>query len=870
MKTLYLVDASSMFFRAFFALPPLTNQAGMQTNALYGFMSMTIKLLRDCKPDYLAYCFDRKEPSFRNEMFADYKANREEMPDGLKPQVPYMRKLTDALGIFSIDKVGYEADDVIGSLTKWGRDNNLEVTIVSGDKDFAQLVRPCVTLYDTMKDVRFDSEGVKAKWGVRPDQIIDYLAIVGDTSDNIPGVKGVGPKGAVKLLAEFDSLENVYKDVSKISANGVRTKMAESEKSAELAKKLLTIVTDLDLGVKLEDLTLKHIEEPKFIALMQELGFKNFEKTLLQIDHAKSPGVPLVMPPNHSAPMPNSEREGAGVAPQTDAKPKPKRSSKGTVNYKDWDADAIALKKEIEPYSDLWAVWSDRGAILASGDRVIRTQVSPEEIGQILQPKRLRWRGWDLKEVFKYLKISGELVEWDGKLAAYVVRPEKMGSFEDIYSRYCGETLPPLASPAQVLAAHRQLEKCLSQEVKDLNAEKVYEEFDLPLVSVLSKMELKGIALDVEELKKQSTSLADDLKILEKKIFEAAGGTFNISSPKQLGEILFEKLKLPPKKKTKTGFSTDSDVLDSLKELHPIAAFILDYRELSKLKSTYVDALPALVNNETHRVHTQLNQTLTTTGRLSSSNPNLQNIPIRTERGRLIRNAFVADQGNVLISADYSQIELRVLAHMSGDNGLIAAFQEDRDIHTATAAEVFGVSLDKVDDGQRRAAKAVNFGIAYGQGAQGLSETLGIPRKEASEIIERYFARFAKVKKYMDGVIRNALETGFVETLFGRRRYLEELKSQNMMIRRAGERAAINAPIQGTASDLVKLAMIRLNESLPIPMLLQVHDELLFECPKEDAEVYASEIKKTMEEIHPLAVPLKVNVGFGRNWEDAH
>lgn len=829
---------------------------------------MTIKLLRDCKPDYLAYCFDRKEPSFRNEMFADYKANRDEMPDALQPQVPYMRKLTDALGIFSIDKVGYEADDVIGSLTKWGRDNNLEITIVSGDKDFAQLVRPCVTLYDTMKDVRFDSDGVKAKWGVRPDQIIDYLAIVGDTSDNIPGVKGVGPKGAVKLLSEFDSLDNIYKDVSKISANGVRTKMAESEKSAELARKLLTIVTDLDLGVKLDDLKLQHIEQPKFIALMQELGFKNFEKTLLQIDQAKAPGVPLVMPPNHTAPMPNHEREGDSQSSSTAVKPK--RASKGVITYNDWDADEMALKKGIEPYSDFWAVWSDRGAILASDDRVIRTDVAPETLGLILAPKRLRWRGWDLKEVFKHLKISGERAEWDGKLAAYVVRPEKMGAFEDIYSRYCGETLPPLASPAQILGAHRQLEKCLSQEVKSLNGQKVYEEFDLPLISVLSKMELHGIALDVEELKRQSATLTEDIRHLEKKIFDTAGGSFNISSPKQLGEILFEKLKLPPKKKTKTGFSTDSDVLDSLKALHPIANFILEYRELTKLKSTYVDALPALVNSETHRIHTQLNQTLTTTGRLSSSNPNLQNIPIRTERGRMIRKAFIADKGNVLISADYSQIELRVLAHMSQDMGLIAAFQEDRDIHTATAAEVFGVALDSVDGDQRRAAKAVNFGIAYGQGAQGLSEALGIPRKEAAEIIERYFSRFPKVKRYMDEVVRNALESGFVETLFGRRRYLEELKSQNMMIRRAGERAAINAPIQGTAADLVKLAMIRLNESLPIPMLLQVHDELLFECPKEDAETYAHEIRKTMEDIYPLAVPLKVNVGIGKNWEDAH
>lgn len=865
MKTLYLVDASSMFFRAFFALPPLTNQAGMQTNALYGFMSMTIKLLRDCKPDYLVYCFDRKEPSFRHEIFEDYKANRDEMPDALVPQVPYMRKLTDALGICSVDKLGYEADDVIGSLALWGRANNLEVTIVSGDKDFAQLVRPCITLYDTMKDVRLDSDGVKAKWGVRPDQIIDYLAIVGDTSDNIPGVKGVGPKGAVKLLTEFDTLDNVYKDVEKISAAGVRTKMKESQKSAEMARKLLTIVTDLDLGLKLDDLKLKTIDQPHFIGLMQELGFKNFEKTLLQIDDAKKPGVPLVMPPLSSAPMPSAADAPPGA--ESAAKKTAPKKMKGVIDFKDWEAELTDLKRGIEPYSDIWAVWSDRGPILASENRIIRTQAPWEELGKILTPKRLRFRGWDLKEIYKTLKLQAELSTWDGKLAAYVVRPEKMGTFEQIYERYCGETLPPLPTPGQIMNAHRQLEKCLSQEIKALGVEKVLEMLDIPLVSVLARMEMKGMALDVDELKRQSAGLAEDIKRLEKKIHDAAGGSFNISSPKQLGEILFEKLKLPPKKKTKTGYSTDSDVLESLRDLNPIAGFILEYRELSKLKSTYVDALPALVNSETKRVHTQLNQTLTTTGRLSSNNPNLQNIPIRTERGRLVRKAFIADKGCVLISADYSQIELRVLAHMSGDNGLIKAFQEDHDIHAATAAEIFGVALEKVDDHQRRAAKAVNFGIAYGQGAQGLSENLGIPRKEAAEIIERYFTRFAKVKKYMDEVTRNALETGYVETLFGRRRYVDELKSQNMMIRRAGERAAINAPIQGTAADLVKLAMIRLNESLPIPLLLQVHDELLFECPKEDVEIHSAEIKKTMEEVHPLAVPLKVNISCGTSWE---
>jgi DNA polymerase I len=859
MKKLYLVDSSAMFYRAFFALPPLTNSSGMQTNALYGFVSMTIKLLKDCKPDYIAYCFDRSEPSFRHEMYSEYKATRDDMPDTLRPQVPYMKKLTDALGLFSIDKERYEADDVIGSLTRWGREQNLDVTIVSGDKDFAQLVKPGVSLYDTMKDVRLDSDGVYGKWEVRPEQIIDYLAIVGDTSDNIPGVKGVGPKGAVKLLKEFGTLDKVYENIDMIKPPGVQKKMAESKESAAMARKLLTIVVDLDLPVSLDAMKLQHIDQPKLVALLQELGFKNFEKTLLHLDDAKKPGA---------------SKAGASSSPTpvvaTEEKPKAaKKKISKSAPHTDWETDLAGLRA-IDPYSDIFGLWSDRGAILSWNNKIIRCSASFEEVGAALAPKRLRWNGWDLKEVFKNYDIPTEITAWDSKLAAYVIRTDKVGTFEETYEKYCGETLPPLTTPEQLMDANRDLEKCLREEIKNLGLEKVLTDLDLPVNAVLAKMELAGIRVDTKELERQSGTLGGDLARLEKGIFDAAGGSFNIGSPKQMGDVLFNKLKLPPSKKTKTGFSTDSDVLQGLKAAHPIAALILDYRELSKLKSTYVDSLPALCNNQTGRVHTQLNATLTTTGRLSSSNPNLQNIPIRTARGREVRKAFIPAEGKTLISADYSQIELRVLAHMSSDNGMIAAFQEDLDIHTATASEIFSTELKAVTTEQRRAAKAVNFGIAYGQGAFGLADVLGIGRKEATDIIDRYFTRFPKIKQYMEDTVRSALEIGYVETLFGRRRYIVELKSQNQMMRRAGERAAINAPIQGTAADLVKFAMIRLSESLDIPILLQVHDELLFEAPINEVDGYLAEIKETMESIHPLKVPLKVNVGHGANWEDAH
>lgn len=849
MKKLYLVDTSAMFFRAFFALPPLTNSSGMQTNALYGLVSMTIKLLKDCKPDYIAFCFDRPEDSFRTEIFKDYKANRDEMPDALRPQVPYIKKLTDAMGLFSIDKVGYEADDVIGSLVTWGRKNDMDVTIVSGDKDFAQLIRPCVTLYDTMKDVRYDSEGVKAKWGVTPEQMIDYLAIVGDTSDNIPGVRGVGPKGAVKLLHEYGSLENVFKNIDTLKPPGVQKKLKEGRESSKLARQLLTIVTDLDLDVSEEKLRPKPFDQSHLLPLLQELGFKNFEKTLLNLTSAST-----------SSATPTLATKEAS---------KPAKTKKVDKTISEWETDLEGLHA-IEPYSEIVGVWSDRGPILCWQNKIILCSASPVEIGKLLSTKRLYWKGWDLKEIYKHYVMPTEQTAWDNRLAAYVVRPEKMGDFGEMYQRYCEDELPPLATLAQFIEANAELEKCLKQEIKSLELDSVLDKLDFPLVKVLAKMELIGVRIDVQELRAQSAKLAEDLGRLEKEIHREAGGPFNIASPKQLAEVLFGKLKLPPTKKTKTGYSTDGDVLESLREKHPIAQLILDYRELSKLKSTYVDTLPSLSRGDSGRVHTELNQTLTTTGRLSSSNPNLQNIPIRTKRGREVRKAFIAPPGKLLLSADYSQIELRVLAHVTEDQGLVTAFNDDLDIHAATAAEIFSVNLREVSDEQRRAAKAVNFGIAYGQGAVGLAAALGIPRSEASGIIDRYFQRFSKVKEYMDSTVRGALEKGYVETVFGRRRYIDELKSQNPMLRRAGERAAINAPMQGTAADLVKLAMIQLSESLDIPMLLQVHDELLFECPEKEVEDYAHEIKNVMESAYPLKVPLKVNVGSGLNWEDAH
>lgn len=850
MKTLYLVDASAMFFRAFFAIPPLTNSEGMPTNALYGFYSMTQKLLKDEKPDYLIYCFDRKEPTFRNDLYEEYKANRSEMPEDLVPQVPYMRKFTDCLHIASMDQLGFEADDLIGSLARLGEAEGHKVVIVSGDKDFAQLVTENITLLDTMKDKRTDVNGVVEKWGVRPDQIIDYLAICGDSSDNIPGVRGIGPKGAQKLLSEYETLENIYEHIEEIKPPGAQKKLIESKEMAFLSKQLATIKTDMNLDFKLDSAIFRDPDVPKLRDLLISLGFKTFEKNL------------------------NKVVEGAEQieAPDIVKKNEPTKSSSATsskaYSLVDWAVGDV--KEQLAPYSEITALHCKKGLAFESGGRIFQPLEINDELTQVLEAKNLKWSGYELKEVFKALKLKHAEVTFDSQLAAYVLLSDKVGGFEESLERWLEAQVGDLTSWEEHFAFAADLEKKLKKEVKSQGLMKVLEQLDFPLEEVLASMEVKGVKVDGDELRKQSATLHSDILNIEKSVHELVGHEFNLSSPKQLSEILFNELKLTPGKKTKTGYSTDNEVLLGLRAEHPIAELLIDYRELTKLKSTYVDSIPLLINETTGRVHTHLNQAATSTGRLSSTNPNLQNIPIRTSRGREVRKAFIAEAGRVLISADYSQIELRILAHISNDAGLIAAFKDDQDIHTATACEIFEVSPEDVTAELRRKAKAVNFGIAYGQGVYGLAETLGIPRAESKEIIERYFERFSGVKKYMEDVVISAHENGFVETLFGRKRFIKEMKSKNHAVRKFGERAAINAPIQGTASDLVKLAMIEAHNNLPIPLVLQVHDELIFESPQEEVETWCEEIKGIMENVFEMKVPLKVNVASGANWDDAH
>jgi DNA polymerase-1 len=847
MKKLYLVDVSAMFFRAFYAIRPLTAPSGLPVNAIYGFLSMIIKLLKEEKPEYLVFCYDRKEPSFRKDLYENYKAHRTEMPDDLVKQVPYIKQLADLLGIPSYEVPGYEADDIIGSLVKWGCHHRMEVFIISGDKDFGQLVGNHVWLYDTMKGVRYDEKAVFGKWGIRPDQFIDYLAIVGDTSDNVPGVKGIGEKGAIKLLEQFKSLDEIYENIDQVESKTLREKLLASKEMAFLSKKLVTIVTDVPVSDDYESYRLQPFKTEELKSWLHALNFKSFEKSLF-----------------------GAVTEDAPSAGDFEAVDSVKVSLKTETHEQNYSELSMATRELAEVLVEGQALWGflDSERVFVGTEKEIIQVSDFENLGKLTDTFRIQWHGYDLKSYWHRIRSKAPIAAWDSQLAAYVLKAGDSADFIKIYSRHLMESLSSPLSPQKLFNAHRNLAITLENELQKSDGHRVYQDLDLPLARVLFAMEKYGIRINKELLAQQSIELESEIGEFEQQIHSEAGEKFNVASPKQLGVILFEKLKLPVGKKTKTGYSTDEDVLMGLE--HPIAKLILKWRELSKLKSTYVDALPELADPKDDRIHTSFNQALTTTGRLSSTSPNLQNIPVRTKRGQQVRKAFIAAPRMKLLSMDYSQIELRILAHISEDPNLCKAFSENLDIHSATAAEIFGVSLKDVTEDLRRSAKAVNFGIAYGQGAFGLAENLGISRAEAKDIIDRYFYRFKNVREYIDSTIKQAHEQGYVETLFGRRRYIEELRSKNMALKKFGERAAINAPIQGTASDLVKKAMIQAYEKVPVRMLLQVHDELIFEETEENLKKHIPTLVEILENVLPMRVPLKVNYAMGDNWDEAH
>lgn len=875
---IYLVDVSSLFFRAFYAVRPLTSPKGLPVNAIYGYLSMLLKLIKDENPQYIAFCYDRKEPSFRKDLYVDYKANRTEMPEDLAQQMPYIKQIAGLLGIPALEVPSYEADDLIGTLSQIAKKNNFETYIVSGDKDFAQLVDESIILYDTMKNVKLGPSEVVEKWGVAPEQFIDYLALVGDSSDNIPGVKGIGPKGAIKLLQEFATVEGIYQNIDTIKNDGLRSKLLENKDNAFLSKKLVTICLEVPLSQSMNEYKRRPFDLTALESFFEELNFKSFMNQARVINDNFLQGPQTIV------------KSAVAVAPEVIS---PGKDDEGQIRevLKFPSTHSAQMGFSISSSGSAWTEinssnFTDFKSILSHANYFVYEEdvfaCHEKQIFKILigalPLNFIPQNGYDLKLVWRVLQLpimshAAEAFS-DTMLMAYTVYTADSTDVRKVAKRFslideAEESMlsakdTPYENKVQALSqVHQRLAEFLKTKMQESNYQELYTKFERPALPILYNMEHRGISLNTAELSAYSKELAMQIDNIEKEIHSLAGENFNVASPKQLGKILFEKLGLTAGKKTKTGYSTDTDVLEKLE--HPIAQKVLTFRELSKLKSTYVDALPLLVKSD-GRIHTYFNQALTTTGRLSSINPNIQNIPIRTENGQRVRRAFQAAPGKKLLSIDYSQIELRILAHISGDPGLIQAFQNDLDIHAATAAEVFNVPVDKVTSDLRRTAKAINFGIAYGQGAFGLAENLGIPRKEAQEIISNYFSKFQGVHSYIENTIAQAHKNGFVETLFGRKRIIEELRSKNPALKKFGERAAINAPIQGSASDLVKMAMIEIGKQIQLSLLLQVHDELIFEGTEAEIEKEMKAIIAIMESVYKLKVPLKVNAEVTERW----
>ncbi|MFC2074894.1 DNA polymerase I [Bdellovibrionota bacterium] len=898
MKKLFLVDGSAYFFRAYYALPPMSTSKGLPSSAIYGFANMLLKLIKDHSPEYLAMVFDSKEPTFREEIFSDYKANRGEMPDELSEQIPYIKKVVDAFQVSTVEKAGFEADDLIAALVDQLKEKDLEIVIVSSDKDLMQLVDPSVIMYDPMpkKEKYYDVKAVEEKWGVPPEKVADILALMGDSSDNIPGVPGVGPKTATKLINEHGSLKGLLSNLSKIKKESLRKKLTENVEQAELSYKLVTLETDVGENFKLTDFNYPGVDNDQVVELFRELEFSRLLKGLDIKRSEEKAKESVVQHKDYVSIMDektldqwisNLERAGRfAVDTETDA-------------LDPLEAKLVGISFAFEDKKGIQAAYLP----LRHDSSVVPNQLdlkkTLEKLKPLLESEKTKKICQHLKYdylIFKNEGITLKGLEDDTMLISYCLNPSSQHGLDSMALRYLDhqnisyeevagkgksqvtfdkvpldKATPYAAEDAEVTL---RLSQILSEELSEnAKLEELYRNIELPLAALLAEMEECGFKVDVPFLTGLQKEFEDNLSSIEKKIYREAGEEFNINSNKQLQTILFDKLGLPFVKRTKSGFSTDSEVLNILAQQHALAELLLQYRELSKLKSTYIDSLIELAD-ENSRVHTSYNQVVTATGRLSSSSPNLQNIPIRTEMGIRLREAFITEPGWSLISADYSQVELRILAHLSHDKELIKAFQEGVDIHTSTAAQVFGVTPLEVNADMRRLAKAINFGIIYGISPFGLSKQLEISQTKAKEYIDSYFALYKGVKKFLEQTIEEAKENGFVTTLMGRLRYLPDLYSKNPAIRGFAERTAMNSPMQGTAADLIKLAMLRTDEKikskkLKARLILQVHDELILEAPKEELEQVVEITKDSMEKVMPLSVPLEVSISVGKNWREA-
>jgi len=884
--TVVLVDGNNYVYRAYYAIPELSNSKGFPTNAIYGFTNMLIKLLREQKPDYVAVAFDMKGPTFRHEAFEAYKATRKPMPEPLRPQIDYIKNIVRGFSIPVIEREGVEADDIIGTLARRFAADGLKVVVVSGDKDLMQLVNDHIVMADTMKEVIYDVEAVRKRFGVEPEKVVEILGLMGDTSDNIPGVPGIGPKGALRLIEQFGTIEAILNNPEKIYNAKARASLLQYADQARMSRDLATIDThvalDIDLAVLRHEepdrrVLLDLFKECEFSSLVQEMkGEEAILKgnySLVQTEQDLSflveklrhiPSFSLDFILTSPEPM-RAEMAGLAICPEP-----------GHALY-------IPLFKTDPTAEGAWR-------------KTVVNALSP-----LLADPSLKKDGHDFKSALVALNRMGASLSGlgcDTMVAAYLLNPARR-SFDltDIVFEQSGRQILSqkdlLGSGTKALTfreadtekimeyacrradAIAGLSPSLMAQIETEGFDSLLRDLEMPLISVLAAMEHHGVLIDAALLHTMSTELEQILSLSENKIYRLAGEHFNINSPKQLQAILYDKLQLPRGKKIKEGYSTDGETLAFLAGSHELPAEILAYRSLIKLKSTYIDALPLLIHPETGRIHTSYNQTVTATGRLSSSNPNLQNIPIRTLEGKRIRQAFIAPPGCEIVSADYSQIELRILAHLSGDKNLIDAFLSGEDIHSRTASDIFGVFPAMVNADMRRQAKVINFGILYGMSAFGLSKELGLNPKMAQAYIDGYFAKYSGVRAYLDGILAEAREKGYVTTLLNRRRFLPEINSSNTATRQFAERTAINTPIQGTAADLIKVAMLNIHHlirkrKLKSAMIMQVHDELVFEVPEKEKVELMELVKREMEEVMELDVPLKVEIAAGRNWDEAH
>jgi len=892
-KHLVLVDGSSYLYRAFHAMPSLSNSKGMPTGAAYGITNMLRRLLADYDPSHLAVIFDAKGKTFRDDMYPEYKAHRPPMPDEMRKQLDAIHSLVKALGMPLLEVPGVEADDVIGTLAQQGEKCGFEVTISTGDKDMAQLVNKSVTMVNTMDGSRLDPQGVEDKFGVSPEQMVDYLALVGDAVDNVPGVPKVGPKTAVKWLKEYGSLDKIMAGADKIGGK-VGENLRDCLDRLPLSRQLVTIKCDVALDAGPDDLSREAPDTSLLRELFSELEFKTWLAEIL----AGSDGPAEQASPVNYQTVVNVKQLNAWIKRLRGAEVFAFDTETTSLDY--MAADLVGVSFAVEPGE---AAYVPCGHDYEGAPEQISTEELVAALKPLLEDPNCIKVGQNLKYDMSVLARSGvslEGVGFDTMLESYVLDStatrHDMDSlalkylshrtirYEDVAGKgakqitfnqvVLEQAAPYAAEDADItLRLHQALWPRLQDEA---SLKRLFEEIEMPLVPVLSRIERNGVFVERKMLEEQSVELAANMQDIAAQAFDAAGEEFNLGSPKQIQGILFEKLGLPVLEKTPKGQpSTAESVLQELAHDYPLPKLILEYRGMSKLKSTYTDALPACINPETGRVHTSYRQAVASTGRLSSSDPNLQNIPVRTPEGRRIRQAFVAPPGTRLLAADYSQIELRIMAHLSGDAGLTRAFESGEDIHRATAAEVFGVGLSDVGDDERRSAKAINFGLIYGMSAFGLGRQLGIPRREAQDYVDLYFARYPGVKQFMDETRELAKDRGYVETVFGRRLYLPEIKSGNPARRQYAERTAINAPMQGTAADIIKRAMITLHEWLAqsgigARMIMQVHDELVFEVAQDAVAELQTVVVRQMEAAAELSVPLKVDVGVGDNWDEAH